>query len=331
MASKNKAQAGPKQPGNPLITMGVTFPATCAVIWAINHYLIPTDFPFLAILGPLLFIGSAIAAVEQGSQRSAYAGMRRLVPGFTGERLPLFSLLGYDGPEGPLAFDTSEQVGSIGIGADTLFVILNKRDKRTHPHEYLGGKLAPGPTGRGFLAFRRDQIREVDVQVRTDAEIAGSAQDKREYADRLGDFVGQRVASAMGTTVSTKIIPYAAYITIRAESPAGDRWLAAAVPTEIPAETMRFLSVQTIDNLKLVDDAIDYGIGEGQAALTDAAGVTDVLDDIAEARAWLEPGAQIGSTDGRRGRLAARLIARRLRALAGLSPSRAAVPEPVTA
>lgn len=324
MGARKPAASRPKQPLHPVMPLLVYFPVPCALVWAINHFLFPTDMPLLVLAGPLFFIGAIGMTVEAVKQRSDHAAMRARFPGFAGERLPLFHLLAYAGPDGERRFDEPDLVYSLGVADDAVFVIANKRENSKPIDELLGGRLVPAPGGREPLGFLRRSLRNAEAIVRTDADIAAGAQDTRDYGDRLAEFVSNKLTSALSLgTSTTTIVPYAAYVVIRAEAPGGERQLLAAVPTNVPASTMRWLAVHAVDNYEVVDDAIGSARDEVEGALTDAVGLTDAVDVVNEARAWTQPGAAIATTDGARGRLAARLVARRIRALAPAARVRA--------
>lgn len=283
------------------------------------------------ILGGLAILSTAFALFETLRRRRADGYFALRFPGYAGERFPIFHALTLDGPfGGPLRRDGA--IHSLGVGGEAFFLLRNTgHDARK---DMIGGTVEYRPGTDEALLLRRDAILAVDVIERSDAEIAGAAVDQRDFGDRLGSLIAQKIT---GTSVKTKIVPFAAYLVIHHDGPAGPERLVAAVPTEVPSEVLAALG-HAIDAGTDTGDAVGKWVagtatdGAGWAATEgiDMAGTAlvggdavavghDALGAVGSALAWLNPDqAAIGSTAGDRGRAAAQLIAGRIRQLCGL-------------
>ena len=157
----------------------------------------------------------------------------------------------------------------------------------------------------------------------------GSGTWARDYAERFASAVAQ---AAMGTKIKTRIVPFASYLVLAEERPGGWTELVCAIPTEVDSETLAALGSQSAcpaddrpdsDGIVALDgDSLKAAAGAaGRDFVGDeAADVAGGANDMLGAAAWLASpdAAAIGSTQGSRGRLMARLVARRLIAAAAV-------------
>jgi hypothetical protein len=174
----------------------------------------------------------------------------------------------------------------------------------------------------------------VRVIERSDADIAAAAVDPREFTERLANQMAHRL---VGVSVKHVIMPYAAFVAIDYRSGAYPQSLLAGVPTKVGAATLAALGDAIRADLDDANEAANW-IGErlrdgAERAAPQAAGAiagavagdgaawaaATGVDLVGEAASWIDPDrASIGPLSGERGRAAARLIAVRIRQLAGL-------------
>ena len=255
-------------------------------------------------------------------------------PGYAGARIPIFDLLRYEDPSGAIDFAEPDCHYSLGEAAEVLFLLKNKRvegQARVPP-----GKLVLHPTTFRPIVLALPEIADVRVIERSDEEIAASAVDRRDYADKLGSAIAQRVT---GTRIKTKITPFGAYVAVTARGDAGETFMLAAIPTDVSAEAMNAMGdLAATDDFttpwlvsKGIDQAKSIAIEEMDHRATDLLGkpVTDVvhagadLDEqvtgyVDEVKGLIDPdAATIATTAGGRARHMAQLIGLRLRKRAG--------------
>lgn len=283
------------------------------------------------ILAGLIVLSTAFGVFEWLRKTRADGYFARRFPGYAGERFPIFYALGLEGPHGG-SLRKEGTVHSLGVGGGAFFLLRNTgHDAR---RDMIGGTVEYRPGTHDALLLRRDAIVGVEVIARSDAEIAGSAVDQRDFGERLGSLIGQKLT---GTSMKTKIVPFAAYLLIHHRTAAGVETLVSAVPTEVSSEVLATLG-HAIDAGTDTSNAVGEWIGDKAAdgaqwavgAGADAGGTALVgADAVAGAHAglgavtgaldWINPDqAAIGSTAGDRGRAAAQLIAGRIRQLSGL-------------
>ena len=304
----------------PTLTSSVVEDGTWSVVTAI------ATFWFGAALALALF--EKLRAVRN---KAEYA-LR--FPGFQGNCFPIFYLLTYEDGAGAVEFNNPELVYSLGEADQSLFFLQNKRsdDLERLP---LGKLLTAAP--REFpLALRLDEITDVVVVERSDAEIAGSAVDPRDFAERLGSQIAQRLT---GTSMKKTIVPYAAYVAITAVTETEKQFVLLAIPTTVTIATLMAMGERITDrNFEtpwLVDAAvnkassmikteIEENIPEFVGKWTDDAvggrvqSFSDAANVVGEAMQWIDPDAAAVSTPaGARGRRMAQLIATRIRQRVG--------------
>lgn len=197
------------------------------------------------------------------------------------------------------------------------------------------GKLVT-PDGRTIpLALDLEEITDVAVIERSDDEIAGGAVDRRDFAERLGSEIAQRVT---GTQIKTTIIPFAAHIAITALTARGEISVLLAVPTTVTAGALQAMGERIKDDAfetpwtdaalnkmgSTLISEVDARLGGVVGKLTTSAigegvqTVSDAVDVVGDALEWLSPdSASISTTTGARGRRMANLIAMRINQRAG--------------
>lgn len=260
----------------------------------------------------------------------ANAFYRMSFPLYRGKRFPAFHLVSAHGPGFAKRYDASHTTHSIADGGDTVFILEATRSSR--PHEIAGGAILRHPASRDYWRIDKERIAAIDVIEFDDAAIKAAAVDTMSDAERL---IGVGINHLLGVSSKRKIVPFAAFVVITLAGEEGHEQLTFAVPTEISAETIKSIGVTSEEDAdELVQAAIDNAIGRARSAATDAAhdefgqligdtglsvfdGVVDIKHDI---DFLLNAGkARIATTDGRRGRMVARLIAERIREYSGVA------------
>jgi hypothetical protein len=276
----------------------------------------------LAILTFLIAAGAALQGYQALRLKRQVADLRVLWPDYSGERIPIFDLLMLRDAEGEYRRGENDRhVYSLGDTGDGLVLFRHRTGSDLH-------KLPAGPLvfrgGKPFRVAKRD-IAEISLNERSDREMAESAIDRRDYGERLGSALAQM---ALSTRVKTKIVPYAAYLQIVASGDEGPIEVLSAVPSEVGDELLESLgSGVIVKNDKgnwLVDEALGKAKGlaadEAHELATAIAGdaaveLFDSANELVGGVAWLGSPDQavIGTTKGARARLAARLVALKLR------------------
>jgi hypothetical protein len=251
-------------------------------------------------------------------------------PGYAGSRFAIFNVLRYEDSDGAIDLQEPECVFSFGEASDRLFLLKNNRPEDVT--KMPPGKIVQHPVTFRPIVLHLAEIVDVSVIERSDAEIAESAIDRRDYAEKIGSVIAQRMT---GTRIKTTIMPYAAFIAITARNANGEAFLLAAVPTNVTAGAMNAMG-----DLAATDDAetpwlVAEGINKAKSAAIDeietratellgkpAADVVhqgvDLVEEVSgyvdEAKTLLDPdAASIATTAGGRGRHLAQLIASRIR------------------
>lgn len=243
--------------------------------------------------------------------------------GFRGARFPIFQALRFEGPAGTTEFSEPDLIYSFGEANDSLFLLKNGRET-----PFSGLPLGKLIFQNGVpLALKLEDIIDVTVIERSDEEIAGSAVDRRDFAERFGSELAQRIT---GTKIKTKIIPYAAYVVIISRAAKGDQTLLAAIPTDVSAEDLTAMGERVADHDFETPWLISAAVAKARSAIEDeikdnienvagdsAADALQMADDLGEGidevKGWLDPdAASIATTVGTRGRRMAHLIAIRI-------------------
>ncbi len=269
----------------------------------------------------------------------ALAGWRRLrrwrsdgfyrlhFPDYTGAQFYAGSLLAAEGAAGAVRVEDKHH--KVADGGETLFILgLGKNDT---PHEAIGGALVRVPGGAP-LAIPRADVLTVRVHEFDDAAIkAATESTDEEWAERA---ISQGLMWAIGRSVSHTIVPYAAYVELLYRQDGDLGRVLWAVRTDVPAGALQALGVDDVsDTDPLVAAAAAKSIDKAQEAALDYAhekatdvlgsGVVGAADTAASLYGDISAvanlgSAKIGPTDGARGRLYARLVAEKLRQMAGL-------------
>ena len=271
------------------------------LIIVLSSWLLPGDWPIAGvILAVLVGLGSVIQFFTEMRHSEAEGQFARSFPGYRGERLPIFALLHYQGPEGAMQFDPSGVEFSLGVAPRYLFVIRHGR--ASDPKE-AGGSLVDGPDGRP-LRIRRDEIADVGVEALTDSQIAEAAGGGAEWVSNLV------TSNLFGASVRT--IPYAALVNVVVARADGVAVFRIGIPTEIRSEAAQSLAAAVTGAVAgQAQDLVMAQLGEELAALVgqDAA-------DLFLGGGTLALSALGGGADGSKGRLVAALLAARIRQLA---------------
>jgi hypothetical protein len=268
----------------------------------LGSLLLPGDWPIAGvIIGVLIAIGSVIQYVQAAQHGEAENQFARIFPGYSGERIPISTLVRYEGPEGAMNFDPNMVEFSLGVSPRYLFPIRHRR--ASGPGE-AAGDLVIGPDGDP-LRLRRDEIAQIQVRPLSDDQIAKSAEP--------GEWVANLITKGLlGASVRT--IPYAAFVSIvLARGGGSGATFLIGIPTELPATALQTLASSVTG--AIAGGAQDVALAEigeefGEIVGQDAA-------DLLLGGGMIGLGALAGSADGRKGRLMAALLAMRIRQLAG--------------
>ena len=272
----------------------------------------------------LFAAGLALQGYERLARWRHVADLEPMFAGYSGERVPLFRLLSLADGEGEAKGEEGHNY-SLGLARDEAFLL---RDRGRDPaHRPVGGKLVHR-RGRP-VTFSRAALAGIAVIDRDDADIAAKAIDHRDYGERLGSAIAQ---AAMGTKIKTRIVPFASYLVLAEERPDGWIELVSAIPTEVDSDTLAALGARSAgpaDDRPEGESIVALGSDPVHAAASaagremvgdEAADIAGGANDVLGAAGWLASpdAAAIGSTQGSRGRLMARLVARRLSSAAHL-------------
>ena len=296
----------------------------------LGDWLVDGEWGFAAALvGMLIGFGIVFQLFRLVRRKRRDSLFRLSFPGYDGKPVPAGNLLSLSLSSGGQSFATGHDTHMIANGGGALFVVQHLRSST--PEDVTGGKIVPRPGGSEPFAIAHHRLRMIEVIEINDEQIAAAAKDNREYTERL---VQEGVSHLLGVKSKTKIIPFAAYLRLVVEGDEGPENLLFAFPTEINDATLRALGVDSNDETNaLITSAVRNAIGKGKDALVDegrdlvngaiGSGLLDAVDTVVgwehDIEYWTNIGAaKIGSKDGARGRLWARLVAERLRATSGL-------------
>ncbi|HEX8124187.1 MAG TPA: hypothetical protein VF548_01230 [Allosphingosinicella sp.] len=273
---------------------------TAVLIVYLSDKILPGEWPMAGVLLGIAMAGGSIFQYSQTSRhRQAESQFGQTFPGYSGERIPICALLRFEGPQGLIDFDPNGAEFSLGVSPRYLFVI--RHGKSPDPRE-PGGSLVIGPDGRP-LRIRRDEIVDVKARPFGDAQIAASGQ-------QPGEWLSNMVTSGL-FGASVKTMPWAALVFILVAGDEGPSIFRIGIPTELPDTALRALGSAVTGAIS--DQVQDFALGEiaeefGEFIGQDAA-------DLLLGAGGLSLGALPSSSDGRKGRLMAALLAARIRQL----------------
>lgn len=288
-----------------------------------------------AIVAALIGFGLGISLFQKLRRWRVDGFFRIHFPTYRGMRIPAFGMIG--GRSGEYEFSAKQRAipTQIGLSLHEMFFIDVLLQKNMAGQS--GGKLRKHPVREGYWYFAREDVASIEVIERSAEAIVGSAKDNRDF---LESAAAGMAGQLMGTSVKEKIVPYVAYMVVTSEfrGPEGElierEQAIFAIPSEIESEDFAALGVTDDESgRQLVEDALKNAARKGVDELTDEGkellrdvvgdGLIDMIDAAADIQGDLDMVAnfgvaKIGSTDGTRGRVMARLVAEKLRAWSGL-------------
>lgn len=321
-----------------VVSAGIYYFAFTATVFAvaIPTALAATYLPgwWAAIAGILTFVVMINLSITGWSwlrRRRADAFYRLAFPAYDGYRTYCGTLLQAQVPGSIKRYTEVPQCHAIGDGGDALFIIANAKSQM--PHSAIGGRMVNHPSSSEPWRLDKARITYIGVDELSDAAIERHAVDPSSEVERVVEAGLLRV---IGIKNKRTIIPFAAYIDIRLAGAAGEEQLLFGIPTEISNETLQSFGVAQDPSanalvaaaiskavhsardagLEAVHDRASAAVGETLSGAFDT--VADVKRDF-ESVLSLGAAAQIGSTNGARGRVLARLAAERIREQAGIS------------